>query len=79
MTGMSELDINLENLSGNALVNDIVYSPLITGLLNKARESGNPVVTGIGMLLHQARPAFKEWFGITPEVTEDLRKKVLQC
>jgi shikimate dehydrogenase len=27
-------------------------------------------------LLHQARPAFKAWFGVMPEVTPDLRRMI---
>jgi len=31
------------------------------------------VVDGLGMLLHQARPGFTEWFGVTPVVDDELR------
>ncbi|HTP82924.1 MAG TPA: shikimate dehydrogenase, partial [Alphaproteobacteria bacterium] len=41
-----------------------------------ARRRGNPTVDGLGMLLHQARPAFKAWFGVLPEVTAELRQKI---
>jgi len=27
--------------------------------------------------LNQARPAFKAWFGVLPEITDELRKTVL--
>jgi shikimate dehydrogenase len=30
-------------------------------------------VDGLGMLLHQAVPAFAKWFGIVPKVTAELR------
>jgi shikimate dehydrogenase len=79
--GMSDagaLEIDLSHLSSRALVNDIVYAPLETPLLKAARTRGCHVVTGIGMLLHQARPAFNEWFGVMPEVTPDLRELVLK-
>ena len=49
-----------------ALVTDVVYTPLITPLLAVARARGNPVVDGLGMLLHQARPGFRAWFGADP-------------
>lgn len=77
MTGKDPLDLSLHALPSDALVTDIVYAPLETELLKAAQANGNPIVTGIGMLLHQARPAFREWFGIMPDVTDDLAKKVL--
>lgn len=72
MSGMSNLEIDLSTLPQNALVNDLVYAPVMTGLLEKAEERGNPYVTGIGMLLYQAVPAFELWFSIRPKVTENL-------
>jgi shikimate dehydrogenase len=46
-------------------------------LLVSARERGNIVVDGLGMLLHQARPGFAAWYGREPEVTSALRAHVL--
>lgn len=77
MVGQPSLEINLENLNKSALVTDIVYAPLMTPLLKNAQLRGNEVVTGIGMLLHQARPSFKAWTGIMPTVTDDLERDVL--
>ncbi len=71
------LEINLDNLTSNSLVSDIVYNPLMTDLLSQAKDRHHSIVTGIGMLLHQARPAFKAWTGVMPEVTKDLEQKVL--
>ena len=77
MTGQLDLDLNLNNLPRSAVVNDIVYSPLETKLLCKAKTRGNPIVDGLGMLLHQARPAFAAWFGKEPMVSNDLRTHLL--
>jgi shikimate dehydrogenase len=77
MTGQPPLEIDLQGLPRAALVTDIVYSPLETGLLAAARASGHAVVDGLGMLLHQARPGFRAWFGVEPEVSEALRASVL--
>jgi shikimate dehydrogenase len=77
MTGQPPLELELAGLPASALVADLVYQPLETPLLAEARERGNPVVDGIGMLLHQARPGFEAWFGVAPEVTDDLRRFVL--
>ena len=78
MIGCQELELNLENLNINATVTDIVYAPLMTPLLMKAQKRGHNIVTGIGMLLHQARPAFEAWTGILPDVTTALEQKVLR-
>ncbi|MCB9982890.1 MAG: shikimate dehydrogenase [Rhodospirillales bacterium] len=78
MQGQPVLEIDLGKLPVHALVNDIVYAPLDTDLLKAARVRGNKTVTGIGMLLHQARPAFKEWFGLLPGVTDELNELVLK-
>ena len=77
MSGQEALEIDLGALPPEALVNDLVYAPLETSLLASARARGNPVADGLGMLLHQARPGFAAWFGIEPEVTEELRRFVL--
>ena len=77
MVGKNSLNIYLKNLNQNALVNDIVYVPLMTPLLTQAQGRGNDIVTGIGMLLHQARPAFEAWTGILPNVDDALENKVL--
>jgi len=78
MAGQPALDLSLRALPASAVVNDIVYVPLETPLLAEARARGNPVAGGIGMLLHQARPGFKAWFGVEPQVTPDLVRFVLE-
>jgi len=72
MVGQPALDLDLSRLPARALVCDIVYVPRVTPLLAGARARGNPTVAGLGMLLHQARPCWKLWFGIDPEVTPGL-------
>ena len=77
MTGGKEFRVPLDGLMPGAVVTDIVYTPLITPLLQAAAAAGCVTVDGLGMLLHQAVPGFERWFGTRPEVTEDLRKAVL--
>lgn len=78
MTGKAPLEIDLGDLPTTALVTDIVYSPLETDLLRIAKERGNPVVDGLGMLLHQAAPGFEKWFGVRPTVDDELRRIILE-
>ena len=73
MEGQPDLEIDLGRLSPGTLVADIVYIPRETNLLVTAREKGCRTVNGLGMLLHQARPAFRDWFGVMPDATRELR------
>lgn len=73
------LDMDLARLPASAVVNDLVYAPLETPLLAAARARGNRTVDGLGMLLHQARPGFAAWFGVSPTVTSELRDFVLSA
>ena len=77
MVGQPPLEIDLAGLAAQAIVTDIVYAPLKTGLLAQAEARGNRIVDGLGMLLHQARPGFHRWFGIDPAVSAELRDFVL--
>ena len=76
MVGMAELDLTLDALPTAALVSDIIYTPLETRLLAAARQRGNMTINGLGMLLHQGKPAWRMWFDVEPEVTDELRQKM---
>jgi len=77
MDGKPDFRVPLDALSPRAVVTDLVYAPLRTRLLEEAAEIGCTTVDGLGMLLHQAAPAFERWFGIRPEVDEATRRAVL--
>lgn len=78
MKGQTMLDMSLSGLPHHAVVYDIVYKPLHTQLLRDAQTHGLSIVTGIGMLLHQARPAFAAWTGIMPDVTNELTSMITE-
>ncbi len=78
MEGQPALEFDLKTAPKGMAVCDIVYAPLMTQLLTDAQAEGLPIITGIGMLLQQARPAFETWFGVMPRVDEGLTKKVLE-
>lgn len=78
MVGKPPLRIPLDGLHPGCVVNDLVYAPLKTDFLAEAEEMGCTIVDGLGMLLHQAVPAFERWFGIRPEVDSATRAAVLR-
>jgi len=75
--GQPPLDLSLSRLPKQALIYDIVYVPLETALLRAGRACGHICIDGLGMLLHQAVPAFADWTHITPQVTPSLRAKLI--
>jgi shikimate dehydrogenase len=75
MVGQPPLDLNLR-CPPSLVVADLVYDPLVTGLLALARARGLRTADGLGMLLHQAVRGFQLWFGVRPEVTAELRALV---
>lgn len=78
MIGKPELRVPLDGISPKAVVTDLVYNPLQTRLLREAEEIGCVTVDGLGMLIHQAVPAFERWFGQRPVVDDATRAAVLR-
>lgn len=76
MSGKPPLEVDIAPLKRSAVVYDVVYVPLETGLLAAARARGHRVVDGLGMLLQQAGFGFRRWFGGNPLVTPELRALV---
>jgi shikimate dehydrogenase len=74
MKGEPSLDLPLDVLPASAVVFDAVYNPLETGLLAQAKARGLRTVDGLGMLMHQAVPAFAAFFGVEPKITAALRR-----
>lgn len=78
MDGKQPLRVPLDAVSSQALVTDLVYTPLMTPFLVEAQAKGCKIVDGLGMLLHQAAPGFERWFGKRPEVDDETRRVVLE-
>lgn len=79
MTGQPPLDLTLLALPADAIVYDIVYSPLETELLTQAHERGLDTIDGLDMLVGQAALAFELFFGqAAPREHDDqLRERLL--
>ena len=72
MKGEGDPGIDFSGVAADTVVSDIVYVPLETAFLSRARSFGLATVDGLGMLLHQAVPGFEKWFGVRPHVTAEL-------
>ncbi|VAW05088.1 Shikimate 5-dehydrogenase I alpha [hydrothermal vent metagenome] len=79
MAGQDDLPIELGNLHGNALVYDLVYSPLKTDLLKAAAAKGLETIDGLSMLIGQAAVAFELFFqaGAPLEHDDELRRLLI--
>lgn len=76
LKGEGTLAMDFTDFHPDCIVSDIVYVPLETGLIREARRHGLHTVDGLGMLLHQAVPGFEKWFGVRPEVTDELYDRI---
>lgn len=76
MTGQPPLSLDLAPLPDDAIVYDLVYAPLQTGLLRAAEERGLETVDGLDMLIGQAALAFELFFDAEPprERDDELRE-----
>ena len=63
MDGQPPLDLALDAAPPGAVIADIVYHPLTTPLLSRARGRGHRTVDGLAMLIGQAAPSFEALFG----------------
>lgn len=79
LNGTTSPDVSLERLPAGAGVCDLVYSPLETPLLARARACGLAAIDGLGMLMHQGALAFELLFGARPEVSPPLRAHLEQA
>ncbi len=77
MAGAQPFRVDMDNLRPDAVVTDIVYTPLQTEFLKTAAAKGCVTVDGLGMLLHQGVPGFERWFGQRPVVDDATRAAVL--
>lgn len=81
MSGQPEMPTSVQDMIGklsrDCVVTDAVYTPLRTPLIALAQKRGLRTANGLGMLLYQAVPGFEKWFGIRPQVTQELWDLIL--
>jgi shikimate dehydrogenase len=62
MSGFPPLPVSVRSQPHGAIVYDLVYHPIETGLLREAREAGMTTIDGLAMLIGQAAIAFELFF-----------------
>ena len=77
MSGHEDLDLNLKYMPGDAWVYDLVYTPLNTGLLKQAKAYGLRTIGGLDMLIAQARPSFKLFYGVDAPADDNIKTILL--
>lgn len=77
MSGKPALDIKLDNAPDDAFVYDLIYTPMETPLLKAAQDRGLATLGGLEMLIAQARPSFKLFYGVDPSQEADPTKTLL--
>ena len=77
MVGQPALDFDVRALKPSAIIGDIVYAPLVTPLLERAKNAGHPIFNGLDMLMHQAVPGFNAWLGQNAVVDAPLREMLI--
>ncbi len=77
MPGSADLDVSLTDAKDSAIVADIIYIPLETGLVKAARERGLRTTNGLPMLMHQATTGLYSWYGKKPEVSARLEAHLI--
>lgn len=79
LSGSPGLDAPIGATPSTAVVMDMVYKPLITPFLEKARALGRPTVDGLAMLIGQAVPSFAAFYGQPPPPGVDVRTLAKQA
>ena len=71
MAGKPPLDVSLAKADAGALAYDLIYTPRMTPFLADAKAHGLETLDGLAMLIGQARPAFRIFYGQNPDPAAD--------
>ena len=71
MKGYPALDVDLAYANAETVVYDLIYTPLKTPLMKTAESRDLQTLGGLSMLIEQARPSFRLFFGQTPPADLD--------
>jgi shikimate dehydrogenase len=69
-------NINLDSITPDMFVQDVIPNPTETALIKEMRLRGIPCATGAGMLINQAALNIEMWTGLKPD--KDVMYKALE-
>ena len=65
-----EIKLDYENIGSNKFFYDVIYNPIQTKFLSKAKQFGNQIENGKMMFIYQAHQAFTIWHKIMPKIDD---------
>ena len=71
MTGKPQLDLDISKAEPGTFVYDLIYTPRQTKLLRNAKAAGCETLGGLEMLIAQAKPSFKLFYGVNSPAEPD--------
>ena len=71
-----EIKLNYATVGPNKFFYDVIYNPLQTNFLKKAKMFGNKIENGKMMFIYQAHQAFTIWHKVMPEIDEETIKLI---
>lgn len=77
MGGKNPLDLDLSGIKQSCFVYDLIYTPRETEFLKNAKAMGCETLGGLEMLIAQARPSFKYFYGQLPDESLDPTEVIL--
>ena len=69
-----EIKLDISNVGNNKIFYDIIYNPIETNFLKKAKNLGHRVENGKMMFVYQAHQAFTLWHKVMPKIDSETIK-----
>ncbi|WP_418152419.1 shikimate dehydrogenase [Litorimonas sp. RW-G-Af-16] len=79
MAGKPPLDFDLTNAPDTAFIYDLIYTPRMTPLLKAAKRQKLAYLGGLDMLIAQAKPSFRLFYGTNPKAGSDPTEVLLSA
>ena len=69
-----EIELDFSNIGKDKIFYDVIYNPIETKLLKKAKDLGHRIENGKMMFIYQAHQAFTLWHKIMPDIDNEVIK-----